>query len=133
MAFGKVFSFGPTFRAEKSKTRRHLIEFWMIEPEMAFYEFEENLKVQEEYVSYIVQSVLKNCKLELEHTRTRYCQNLRKLKLHSHELPMMMHLNSYMKKDLMIFSGEMILVLRMKRRLLKAMISQYSSHITQLH
>jgi asparaginyl-tRNA synthetase len=65
MALGKVFSFGPTFRAEKSKTRRHLIEFWMIEPEMAFYEFEDNLKVQEEYVSYIVQSVLENCKLEL--------------------------------------------------------------------
>jgi asparaginyl-tRNA synthetase len=66
MALGKVFSFGPTFRAEKSKTRRHLIEFWMIEPEMAFTEHEESLKVQEEYVSYIVQSVLKNCKLELE-------------------------------------------------------------------
>jgi asparaginyl-tRNA synthetase len=65
MALGKVFSFGPTFRAEKSKTRRHLIEFWMIEPEMAFYEFEDNLKVQEEYVSHVVQSVLKNCSLEL--------------------------------------------------------------------
>ncbi|RFU69124.1 asparagine--tRNA ligase [Bacillus sp. V59.32b] len=65
MALGKVFSFGPTFRAEKSKTRRHLIEFWMIEPEMAFYEFKENLEVQEEYVSYIIQSVLKNCGLEL--------------------------------------------------------------------
>ena len=65
MALGKVFSFGPTFRAEKSKTRRHLIEFWMIEPEMAFVQFEDNLKVQEQYVSYIVQSVLKNCQLEL--------------------------------------------------------------------
>ncbi len=65
MALGKVFSFGPTFRAEKSKTRRHLIEFWMIEPEMAFYQFEDNLKVQEEYVSHVVQSVLTNCKLEL--------------------------------------------------------------------
>lgn len=66
MALGKVFSFGPTFRAEKSKTRRHLIEFWMIEPEMAFIEFEENLQVQEQYVEHIVQSVLKNCPLELE-------------------------------------------------------------------
>jgi asparaginyl-tRNA synthetase len=66
MALGKVFSFGPTFRAEKSKTRRHLIEFWMIEPEMAFVEFEESLQVQEEYVTYIVQSVLKNCQLELK-------------------------------------------------------------------
>lgn len=66
MALGKVFSFGPTFRAEKSKTRRHLIEFWMIEPEMAFVEHDESLEVQEQYVSHIVQSVLKNCKLELE-------------------------------------------------------------------
>ncbi|WP_445505575.1 asparagine--tRNA ligase [Niallia sp. 03091] len=66
MALGKVFSFGPTFRAEKSKTRRHLIEFWMIEPEMAFCEFEDNLVVQEQYVSYVVQSVLKNCALELK-------------------------------------------------------------------
>lgn len=65
MAFGRVFSFGPTFRAEKSKTRRHLIEFWMIEPEMAFVEHEESLEIQENYVTYIVQSVLQNCKLEL--------------------------------------------------------------------
>ncbi|RBW69427.1 asparagine--tRNA ligase [Bacillus taeanensis] len=66
MAFGRVFSFGPTFRAEKSKTRRHLIEFWMIEPEMAFVDHEESLEIQEQYVSYMVQSVLKNCKLELK-------------------------------------------------------------------
>lgn len=65
MAFGKVFSFGPTFRAEKSKTRRHLIEFWMIEPEMAFVDHEESLNIQEQYVTFIVQSVLANCKLEL--------------------------------------------------------------------
>ena len=66
MALGKVFSFGPTFRAEKSKTRRHLIEFWMIEPEMAFYDHDDSLEVQEQYVTHIVQSVLKNCRLELE-------------------------------------------------------------------
>lgn len=79
MALGKVFSFGPTFRAEKSKTRRHLIEFWMIEPEMAFYEFEDNLVVQENYVSYIVQSVLENCKLELT-TLGRDTSKLEKIK-----------------------------------------------------
>lgn len=66
MALGKVFSFGPTFRAEKSKTRRHLIEFWMIEPEMAFMDHEDSLKVQEEYVSHVVQSVLNNCTQELD-------------------------------------------------------------------
>ncbi|WP_096188669.1 asparagine--tRNA ligase [Evansella halocellulosilytica] len=66
MALGKVFSFGPTFRAEKSKTRRHLIEFWMIEPEMAFMDHEDSLKVQEQYVTFVVQSVLSKCKLELK-------------------------------------------------------------------
>lgn len=61
MALGKVFSFGPTFRAEKSKTRRHLIEFWMIEPEMAFMDQDDSLEVQEKYVAYLVQSVLDHC------------------------------------------------------------------------
>ncbi|WP_176215291.1 asparagine--tRNA ligase [Cytobacillus gottheilii] len=78
MALGKVFSFGPTFRAEKSKTRRHLIEFWMIEPEMAFTEFDENLEVQEQYVAYIVQAVLKNCQLELK-TLGRDTEKLEKI------------------------------------------------------
>ncbi|GEK34133.1 asparagine--tRNA ligase [Kurthia sibirica] len=66
MALGNVFSFGPTFRAEKSKTRRHLIEFWMLEFEMAFVEQDESLEMQEQYLTYVVQSALKNCKLELE-------------------------------------------------------------------
>lgn len=66
MAYGKVFSFGPTFRAEKSKTRRHLIEFWMIEGEMAFYNYDDSLEAQEQYVAHVVQSVLKNCALELK-------------------------------------------------------------------
>lgn len=66
MAHGKVFTFGPTFRAEKSKTRRHLIEFWMIEPEMAFYNHEDSLVVQEQYVQYLAEKVLENCKLDLE-------------------------------------------------------------------
>jgi asparaginyl-tRNA synthetase len=66
MALGRVYSFGPTFRAEKSKTRRHLIEFWMIEPEMAFVEHEESLRIQERFVAYIVRSVLENCAMELK-------------------------------------------------------------------
>ncbi len=79
MALGKVFSFGPTFRAEKSKTKRHLIEFWMIEPEMAFVEFNENLEYQENYVSHVVQSVLENCKVEL-HTLGRDTAKLENIK-----------------------------------------------------
>ncbi|MEW9669817.1 asparagine--tRNA ligase [Ammoniphilus sp. 3BR4] len=66
LALGRVFTFGPTFRAEKSKTRRHLIEFWMIEPEMAFCDHEESLRIQENFVSHVVQSVLKNCQKELK-------------------------------------------------------------------
>lgn len=66
LAYGKVFDFGPTFRAEKSKTRRHLIEFWMNDTEMAFYHHEDNLKLQEELISYIVQSVLKDCPDDLK-------------------------------------------------------------------
>ncbi|MBO2532995.1 MAG: asparagine--tRNA ligase [Thermoactinomycetaceae bacterium] len=66
MALGRVYSFGPTFRAEKSKTRRHLIEFWMIEPEMAFTEHEESLRIQEELVSHVVQHVLRACRDELK-------------------------------------------------------------------
>ncbi|SHJ92328.1 asparaginyl-tRNA synthetase [Anaerobranca californiensis DSM 14826] len=66
MALGKVYCFGPTFRAEKSKTRRHLIEFWMIEPEMAYVEFEENLQVQEQFVSYIVEKVLEKNRQDLK-------------------------------------------------------------------
>lgn len=66
MALNKVYSFGPTFRAEKSKTRRHLIEFWMIEPEMAFVDHEGNLEYQEQMVEFVVQSVLKNCQAELK-------------------------------------------------------------------
>ncbi|GEP18734.1 asparagine--tRNA ligase [Pediococcus argentinicus] len=66
MAYDKVFSFGPAFRAEKSKTRRHLIEFWMIEPEMAFMHQEESLEVQERYIAFLVQSVLDNCQYELK-------------------------------------------------------------------
>ncbi|MDR6224290.1 asparagine--tRNA ligase [Desmospora profundinema] len=66
MALGRVYSFGPTFRAEKSKTRRHLIEFWMIEPEMAFVDHDQSLQVQEGLLSHVVQAVLQNCAVELE-------------------------------------------------------------------
>jgi len=67
MAFGKVYTFGPTFRAEKSKTRRHLTEFWMVEPEVAFADLNDDMDLAEEFVEYIVQTVIKNRRKELEH------------------------------------------------------------------
>ena len=66
MAFGKVYCFGPTFRAEKSKTRRHLMEFWMIEPEVAFAELEDTMKLAEDLVSYLVARVLEKRQEELK-------------------------------------------------------------------
>ena len=59
MALGKVYTFGPTFRAEKSKTRRHLTEFWMIEPEVAFNDLDDNMDLAEEFLEYVVQTVIK--------------------------------------------------------------------------
>ena len=66
MSFGRVYCFGPTFRAEKSKTRRHLLEFWMVEPEMAWADLEECMRIEEELVSYVVQRTLQNRAKELE-------------------------------------------------------------------
>lgn len=64
-ALGKIYTFGPTFRAEKSKTRRHLTEFWMIEPEVAFNDTHANMQLQEDFVSFLVQRVLERRRVEL--------------------------------------------------------------------
>jgi asparaginyl-tRNA synthetase len=66
MAMGRIYTFGPTFRAEKSKTRRHLTEFWMIEPEMAFFDIFDNMDLIENFLRRVVSDVLRDCKKELE-------------------------------------------------------------------
>jgi len=65
-AFSRVYTFGPTFRAENSNTPRHLAEFWMIEPEMAFYQLEDNMRLAEEFLKYIIRYVLEHCREDLE-------------------------------------------------------------------
>lgn len=66
MAFGEIYTFGPTFRAENSNTTRHLAEFWMIEPEMAFYDLVDNMNLAEEFIKYVIGYVLKNNREDLE-------------------------------------------------------------------
>jgi asparaginyl-tRNA synthetase len=80
MAFGKVYAFGPTFRAEKSKTRRHLTEFWMVEPEVAFADLNDNMDLAEDFLEYIVSSVLKTNQEELKvlERNTKFLENVKK-------------------------------------------------------
>ena len=71
MGLGKVYTFGPTFRAENSNTSRHLAEFWMIEPEMAFYDLDANMDLAEDFIKYIIQYVLDHCQDDLEFLEKR--------------------------------------------------------------
>ncbi len=80
MALGKIYVFGPTFRAEKSKTRRHLTEFWMVEPEVAFNDLADNMELAEEFLEHIVGSVLSNRRQELQvlERNTKFLENVKK-------------------------------------------------------
>lgn len=71
MAFGQIYTFGPTFRAENSNTTRHLAEFWMIEPEVAFADLEDNMNLAEDMLKYVIDYAIKNCKEELEFLNNR--------------------------------------------------------------
>ncbi|MBE6190531.1 MAG: asparagine--tRNA ligase, partial [Rikenellaceae bacterium] len=66
LSMGQIYTFGPTFRAENSNTPRHLAEFWMIEPEAAFYELEDNMEMAEEFLKYLINYALENCREDLE-------------------------------------------------------------------
>ena len=74
MALGKVYTFGPTFRAENSNTSRHLAEFWMIEPEVAFYDLDQNMDLAEDFIKYVVNYAIENCKDDLEFLEQRLLQ-----------------------------------------------------------
>ena len=76
-ALGEIYTFGPTFRAENSHTSRHLAEFWMIEPEMAFYELKQNMELAESFVKHLVKSALDNCQDDLNFFEERYEKGLK--------------------------------------------------------
>ena len=76
MAMGSIYTFGPTFRAENSNTPRHLSEFWMIEPEIAFYEIEENMQLAEEFIKYCIQWALDKCQDDLQFLSDMYDKEL---------------------------------------------------------
>lgn len=78
MALGKVYTFGPTFRAENSNTTRHLAEFWMIEPEVAFNDLDANMDLSEDFIKYVLQYVLDNCEDDLAFLDNRYAQEEKK-------------------------------------------------------
>jgi asparaginyl-tRNA synthetase len=71
LALGKIYTFGPTFRAENSNTARHLAEFWMVEPEMAFYDLEDNMDLAEDFMKYLIRYALDHCPDELQFLETR--------------------------------------------------------------
>ncbi|MEG1607718.1 MAG: asparagine--tRNA ligase [Mucinivorans sp.] len=76
MALGEVYTFGPTFRAENSNTPRHLAEFWMVEPEMAFYDLDDNMDLAEDFLKYLVSYALENCKDDLAFLEKMYDKEL---------------------------------------------------------
>jgi asparaginyl-tRNA synthetase len=76
LALGEIYTFGPTFRAENSNTPRHLAEFWMIEPEMAFYDITDNMDLAEEFVKYLIKYALENCREDLEFLNNMIDKNL---------------------------------------------------------
>lgn len=94
-AMGDIYTFGPTFRAENSNTRRHLAEFWMIEPEMAYADINRNMLVAEEYVKYCLNHVMENCEKELEYLDT-YCSKHLDEK---EDIPLLEKLNNIISND----------------------------------
>ncbi len=77
MALGAIYTFGPTFRAENSNTPRHLSEFWMIEPEMAFYEIVDNMDLAEDFLKYLINYVLENCRDDIDFLNNMYDKELK--------------------------------------------------------
>jgi asparaginyl-tRNA synthetase len=89
MALSKIYTFGPTFRAENSNTTRHLAEFWMIEPEMAFFELEDNMDLAEDFVKTVISYAMENCKDDLEFLQTRLAEEEKSKPQNERSLPLL--------------------------------------------
>ncbi|GAA4779276.1 asparagine--tRNA ligase [Olivibacter ginsenosidimutans] len=100
LAFGNIYTFGPTFRAENSNTTRHLAEFWMIEPEMAFYELQDNMDLAEELLKYVIRYALDNCTEEIEFLKNRLVEEEKsKPQQERSELDLIAKLNFCLEND----------------------------------
>lgn len=93
LALSKIYTFGPTFRAENSNTTRHLAEFWMIEPEMAFFELTDNMDLAEEFVKYVIGYALENCREDLEFLEKRLLEEEKNKPQNERSIPLMEKLN----------------------------------------
>lgn len=93
LALSKIYTFGPTFRAENSNTTRHLAEFWMIEPEMAFYELKDNMDLAEEFVKYVIGYAMENCKDDLDFLEKRQLEEEKNKPQNERSIPLREKLN----------------------------------------
>jgi asparaginyl-tRNA synthetase len=100
LALTEVYTFGPTFRAENSNTSRHLAEFWMIEPEMAFYDLNDNMDLAEDFLKYIIRYVLENCKEDIEFLNKRAIDEDKMKKMEERsDMTLIEHLNFVINND----------------------------------
>jgi len=100
MGLGKVYTFGPTFRAENSNTSRHLAEFWMIEPEMAFYDLNDNMKLAEEFIKSVIKDLINECKEDLDFLNQRLIdEDKSKPMIERNELSLIERLNFVVNND----------------------------------
>lgn len=99
MALGEIYTFGPTFRAENSNTTRHLAEFWMIEPEMAFYDITDNMDLAEEFLKYLIKYALENCKEDLEFLSSRLKEEEKGKKVEEQSMELIEKLKFVLEND----------------------------------
>ena len=139
MGLGRIYTFGPTFRAENSNTSRHLAEFWMVEPEMAFCDLSQNMNISEEFLKYIISYVLENCKDDLEFLNQRFeKENSQKPKLERADMSLLEKLNFVVENQFVKLSyTEAIDILRNskpnKKKKFKYLVNEWGVDLQSEH